>query len=163
MQFVYVFFTSSLSSSCPCPSSCYHPSPDRITSAIWRSWLWWLQLSATTWTTEGSTTPTYRGTAGEHESFKYMYDCICMCGSRLYPLCGILTSSVCTCVSRSDHPLAQLYCHSTMEHHHFDQCLMILNSPVGALTHSVTHTESLSVNSSFFSLHQLEKDISLGG
>ncbi|XP_056090798.1 cGMP-specific 3',5'-cyclic phosphodiesterase, partial [Rhinichthys klamathensis goyatoka] len=33
-------------------------------------------------------------------------------------------------IKRSDHPLAQLYCHSTMEHHHFDQCLMILNSPV---------------------------------
>lgn len=31
---------------------------------------------------------------------------------------------------RSEHPLAQLYCHSIMEHHHFDQCLMILNSPV---------------------------------
>ncbi|GAB5570539.1 cGMP-specific 3' [Prionailurus iriomotensis] len=29
----------------------------------------------------------------------------------------------------SEHPLAQLYCHSIMEHHHFDQCLMILNSP----------------------------------
>lgn len=44
---------------------------------------------------------------------------------------------LCVRVSRSDHPLAQLYCHSTMEHHHFDQCLMILNSPVGALAHSV--------------------------
>ncbi|XP_041118852.1 cGMP-specific 3',5'-cyclic phosphodiesterase isoform X2 [Polyodon spathula] len=32
-------------------------------------------------------------------------------------------------IQRSEHPLAQLYCHSTMEHHHFDQCLMILNSP----------------------------------
>ncbi|XP_062372980.1 cGMP-specific 3',5'-cyclic phosphodiesterase isoform X2 [Sardina pilchardus] len=32
-------------------------------------------------------------------------------------------------IKRSEHPLAQLYCHSTMEHHHFDQCLMILNSP----------------------------------
>ncbi|KAL7876188.1 hypothetical protein AOLI_G00111510 [Acnodon oligacanthus] len=32
-------------------------------------------------------------------------------------------------IKRSDHPLAQLYCHSIMEHHHFDQCLMILNSP----------------------------------
>lgn len=39
---------------------------------------------------------------------------------------------VCVSVCRSDHPLAQLYCHSTMEHHHFDHCLMILNSPVGA-------------------------------
>ncbi|XP_061619670.1 cGMP-specific 3',5'-cyclic phosphodiesterase isoform X1 [Phyllopteryx taeniolatus] len=35
-------------------------------------------------------------------------------------------------IQRSEHPLAQLYCHSTMEHHHFDQCLMILNSPVSA-------------------------------
>ncbi|XP_031441005.1 cGMP-specific 3',5'-cyclic phosphodiesterase isoform X2 [Clupea harengus] len=34
-----------------------------------------------------------------------------------------------TYIKRSEHPLAQLYCHSTMEHHHFDQCLMILNSP----------------------------------
>ncbi|KAJ3585220.1 hypothetical protein NHX12_013941 [Muraenolepis orangiensis] len=32
-------------------------------------------------------------------------------------------------IQRSAHPLAHLYCHSTMEHHHFDQCLMILNSP----------------------------------
>lgn len=34
---------------------------------------------------------------------------------------------------RSEHPLAQLYCHSIMEHHHFDQCLMILNSPVSTV------------------------------
>ncbi|XP_060688395.1 cGMP-specific 3',5'-cyclic phosphodiesterase isoform X2 [Hemiscyllium ocellatum] len=32
-------------------------------------------------------------------------------------------------IKRSEHPLAQLYCHSMMEHHHFDQCVMILNSP----------------------------------
>nr|XP_035947669.1 cGMP-specific 3',5'-cyclic phosphodiesterase isoform X4 [Halichoerus grypus] len=32
-------------------------------------------------------------------------------------------------IQRTEHPLAQLYCHSIMEHHHFDQCLMILNSP----------------------------------
>ncbi|PIO35320.1 hypothetical protein AB205_0065700, partial [Aquarana catesbeiana] len=31
-------------------------------------------------------------------------------------------------IQRSEHPLAQLYCHSIMENHHFDQCLMILNS-----------------------------------
>lgn len=31
-------------------------------------------------------------------------------------------------IQRTEHPLAQLYCHSTMEHHHFDQCLMILNT-----------------------------------
>lgn len=29
---------------------------------------------------------------------------------------------------RSASPLAQLYSTSTMEHHHFDQCVMILNS-----------------------------------
>lgn len=30
---------------------------------------------------------------------------------------------------RASSPLAQLYSTSTMEHHHFDQSLMILNSP----------------------------------
>lgn len=30
---------------------------------------------------------------------------------------------------RASSPLAQLYSTSTMEHHHFDQCLMILSSP----------------------------------
>uniref|UniRef100_A0A4W3GQ90 Phosphodiesterase n=1 Tax=Callorhinchus milii TaxID=7868 RepID=A0A4W3GQ90_CALMI len=35
-------------------------------------------------------------------------------------------------IKRTEHPLAQLYCHSMMEHHHFNQCLMILNSPVSA-------------------------------
>ncbi|XP_036328581.1 dual 3',5'-cyclic-AMP and -GMP phosphodiesterase 11-like isoform X2 [Rhagoletis pomonella] len=30
---------------------------------------------------------------------------------------------------KASSPLAQLYSTSTMEHHHFDQCLMILNSP----------------------------------
>uniref|UniRef100_A0A672HPN3 cGMP-specific 3',5'-cyclic phosphodiesterase n=1 Tax=Salarias fasciatus TaxID=181472 RepID=A0A672HPN3_SALFA len=44
----------------------------------------------------------------------------------LSPLRRIVSQSL---VPSSDHPLAQLYCHSTMEHHHFDQCLMILNSP----------------------------------
>lgn len=29
---------------------------------------------------------------------------------------------------KSSSPLAQLYSTSTMEHHHFDQCVMILNS-----------------------------------
>lgn len=32
-------------------------------------------------------------------------------------------------LTRASSPLAQLYSTSTMEHHHFDQCLMILNSP----------------------------------
>ncbi|XP_052867591.1 dual 3',5'-cyclic-AMP and -GMP phosphodiesterase 11 isoform X2 [Anopheles cruzii] len=30
---------------------------------------------------------------------------------------------------KASSPLAQLYSTSTMEHHHFDQCLMIINSP----------------------------------
>lgn len=30
-------------------------------------------------------------------------------------------------LSRIDSPLAQLYSTSTMEHHHFDHCIMILN------------------------------------
>ena len=30
--------------------------------------------------------------------------------------------------SKTDSPLAMLYSTSTMEHHHFDQCVMILNS-----------------------------------
>ncbi|KAL5278928.1 PDE5A family protein [Megaselia abdita] len=30
---------------------------------------------------------------------------------------------------KASSPLAQLYSTSTMEHHHFDQCIMILNSP----------------------------------
>lgn len=43
-------------------------------------------------------------------------------------LCVLSPTRLC----RSEHPLAQLYCHSTLEHHHFDQCLMVLNSPVSA-------------------------------
>ena len=31
---------------------------------------------------------------------------------------------------RAESPVAQLYSTSTMEHHHFDQCVMILNSEV---------------------------------
>lgn len=67
----------------------------------------------------------------EHESQRCVHDHICMRGSTLFTL-GFF-------FSRSDHPLAQLYCHSTMEHHHFDQCLMILNSHVSTLTCSLTH------------------------
>uniref|UniRef100_A0A673B7C9 Phosphodiesterase n=1 Tax=Sphaeramia orbicularis TaxID=375764 RepID=A0A673B7C9_9TELE len=44
-------------------------------------------------------------------------------------------------IQRSDHPLAQLYCHSTMEHHHFDQCLMILNSPGNQILSSLSLDE----------------------
>uniref|UniRef100_A0A4W5QQS6 Phosphodiesterase n=1 Tax=Hucho hucho TaxID=62062 RepID=A0A4W5QQS6_9TELE len=44
-------------------------------------------------------------------------------------------------IQRSDHPLAQLYCHSTMEHHHVDQCLMILNSPGNQILSSLSLDE----------------------
>uniref|UniRef100_A0A8C1KQJ0 Phosphodiesterase n=1 Tax=Cyprinus carpio TaxID=7962 RepID=A0A8C1KQJ0_CYPCA len=44
-------------------------------------------------------------------------------------------------IKKSDHPLAQLYCHSTMEHHHFDQCLMILNSPGNQILSSLSLDE----------------------
>ncbi|XP_076007832.1 cGMP-specific 3',5'-cyclic phosphodiesterase isoform X2 [Genypterus blacodes] len=44
-------------------------------------------------------------------------------------------------IQRSDHPLAQLYCHSTMEHHHFDQCLMILNGPGNQILSSLSLDE----------------------
>ncbi|XP_029381998.1 cGMP-specific 3',5'-cyclic phosphodiesterase isoform X3 [Echeneis naucrates] len=44
-------------------------------------------------------------------------------------------------IQRSDHPLAQLYCHSTMEHHHFDQCLMILNSSGNQILSSLSLDE----------------------
>ncbi|XP_064199695.1 cGMP-specific 3',5'-cyclic phosphodiesterase isoform X1 [Anguilla rostrata] len=44
-------------------------------------------------------------------------------------------------IQRSDHPLAQLYCHSIMEHHHFDQCLMILNSPGNQILSSLSLEE----------------------
>ncbi|CAB1351832.1 unnamed protein product, partial [Coregonus sp. 'balchen'] len=44
-------------------------------------------------------------------------------------------------IQRSDHPLALLYCHSTMEHHHFDQCLMILNSPGNQILSSLSLDE----------------------
>uniref|UniRef100_A0A8B9HKV0 Phosphodiesterase n=1 Tax=Astyanax mexicanus TaxID=7994 RepID=A0A8B9HKV0_ASTMX len=44
-------------------------------------------------------------------------------------------------IKRSDHPLAQLYCHSIMEHHHFDQCLMILNSPGSQILSSLSLEE----------------------
>lgn len=39
---------------------------------------------------------------------------------------------------KSDSPLAILYSTSTMEHHHFDQCLMILNSPGNQILSSLT-------------------------
>uniref|UniRef100_A0A8C5P6G5 Phosphodiesterase n=1 Tax=Leptobrachium leishanense TaxID=445787 RepID=A0A8C5P6G5_9ANUR len=48
-------------------------------------------------------------------------------------------------IQRSEHPLAQLYCHSIMENHHFDQCLMILNSPGNQILGSLSVQDYKSV------------------
>jgi len=39
---------------------------------------------------------------------------------------------------KSSSKLAQLYSTSTMEHHHFDQCLMILNSKGSTILANLT-------------------------
>ncbi|XP_030047651.1 cGMP-specific 3',5'-cyclic phosphodiesterase isoform X2 [Microcaecilia unicolor] len=48
-------------------------------------------------------------------------------------------------IQRSDHPLAQLYGHSIMENHHFDQCLMILTSPGNQILSGLSLQEYKSV------------------
>ncbi|XP_060523064.1 dual 3',5'-cyclic-AMP and -GMP phosphodiesterase 11 isoform X4 [Cylas formicarius] len=42
---------------------------------------------------------------------------------------------------KASSPLAQLYSTSTMEHHHFDQCIMILNSPGNKLLSNISPEE----------------------
>lgn len=42
---------------------------------------------------------------------------------------------------RSASPLAELYSTSTMEHHHFDQCVMILNSQGNQILANLTPAE----------------------
>ncbi|KAF4521720.1 hypothetical protein B566_EDAN012168 [Ephemera danica] len=42
---------------------------------------------------------------------------------------------------KASSPLAQLYSTSTMEHHHFDQCIMILNSPGNQILANLSHEE----------------------
>ncbi len=42
---------------------------------------------------------------------------------------------------KASSSLAQLYSTSTMEHHHFDQCLMILNSKGTTILSSLSHDE----------------------
>lgn len=44
-------------------------------------------------------------------------------------------------VFRASSPLAQLYSTSTMEHHHFDQCIMILNSQGNQILGNVSSDE----------------------
>ncbi|XP_066137581.1 dual 3',5'-cyclic-AMP and -GMP phosphodiesterase 11 isoform X2 [Euwallacea fornicatus] len=42
---------------------------------------------------------------------------------------------------KASSPLAQLYSTSTMEHHHFDQCIMILNSPGNQMLGNISPEE----------------------
>lgn len=44
-------------------------------------------------------------------------------------------------IHRVESPLAQLYSTSTMEHHHFDQCIMILNSDCNNIFSSLSSQE----------------------
>ena len=46
---------------------------------------------------------------------------------------------------KSSNSLARLYSTSTMEHHHFDQCLMLLNSQGNQLLANVSREEFRSV------------------
>ncbi|XP_067298062.1 cGMP-specific 3',5'-cyclic phosphodiesterase [Pseudorasbora parva] len=44
-------------------------------------------------------------------------------------------------IERSNQPLAQLYGHSTLEHHHYDMCLLILNNPGSQILSSLSLKE----------------------
>ena len=48
----------------------------------------------------------------------------------LYILTLLINNTLFLSKLRSASALAQLYSTSTMEHHHFDQCIMIINSQV---------------------------------
>ncbi|GIX93197.1 dual 3',5'-cyclic-AMP and -GMP phosphodiesterase 11 [Caerostris extrusa] len=47
--------------------------------------------------------------------------------------------------NRSNSPLAQLYSTSTMEHHHFDQCIRLLNSEGNQILSRLSSEEYLNV------------------
>lgn len=51
---------------------------------------------------------------------------------------------------KSSSNLAQLYSTSTMEHHHFDQCLMILNSKGNQILSHVSQVRRISYQTVFF-------------
>uniref|UniRef100_A0A673HLX3 Phosphodiesterase n=1 Tax=Sinocyclocheilus rhinocerous TaxID=307959 RepID=A0A673HLX3_9TELE len=53
-------------------------------------------------------------------------------------------------IERSNQPLAQLYGHSSLEHHHYDMCLLILNNPM---------LSSLSLNEYRACVQMIEKNI----
>ncbi|GIY54482.1 dual 3',5'-cyclic-AMP and -GMP phosphodiesterase 11 [Caerostris darwini] len=48
-------------------------------------------------------------------------------------------------LKKSNSPLAQLYSTSTMEHHHFDQCIMILNSKGNQILSHLSSEEYMNV------------------
>ncbi|XP_009305135.1 cGMP-specific 3',5'-cyclic phosphodiesterase isoform X1 [Danio rerio] len=56
-------------------------------------------------------------------------------------------------IQRSNQPLAQLYGQSSLEHHHYDMCLLILNNPGSQIL------SSLSVNEYMACLQMIEKNI----
>ncbi|KAJ8943684.1 hypothetical protein NQ318_015173, partial [Aromia moschata] len=63
---------------------------------------------------------------------------------KLIPLTTLMPSSAYLIIHIdlvASSPLAQLYSTSTMEHHHFDQCIMILNSPGNQLLSNISPDE----------------------
>uniref|UniRef100_A0A673HJU1 Phosphodiesterase n=1 Tax=Sinocyclocheilus rhinocerous TaxID=307959 RepID=A0A673HJU1_9TELE len=56
-------------------------------------------------------------------------------------------------IERSNQPLAQLYGHSSLEHHHYDMCLLILNNPDSQML------SSLSLNEYRACVQMIEKNI----
>ncbi|XP_018921163.1 cGMP-specific 3',5'-cyclic phosphodiesterase isoform X4 [Cyprinus carpio] len=56
-------------------------------------------------------------------------------------------------IERSNQPLAQLYGHSSLEHHHYDMCLLILNNPGSQIL------SSLSLNEYRACVQMIEKNI----
>uniref|UniRef100_A0A671KHB4 Phosphodiesterase n=1 Tax=Sinocyclocheilus anshuiensis TaxID=1608454 RepID=A0A671KHB4_9TELE len=56
-------------------------------------------------------------------------------------------------IERSNQPLAQLYGHSSLEHHHYDMCLLILNNPDSQML------RSLSLNEYRACVQMIEKNI----
>ncbi|XP_077061200.1 cGMP-specific 3',5'-cyclic phosphodiesterase [Siphateles boraxobius] len=56
-------------------------------------------------------------------------------------------------IERSNQPLAQLYGHSSLEHHHYDMCLLILNNPGSQIL------SSLSLKEYWACVQMIEKNI----
>lgn len=91
-----IFFFFSLPS---CRLSFTRPPADRTIWAIWRSWLLWLRLWAMTWTTEESTTPTYRGNTSAWLTQEHMIGYACVWE---WAVCTHF-SCVCVCLGATTH------------------------------------------------------------